>query len=130
MQPLTKLLYVSGRRKDFLIVRALAQLYRSNSANHLFRSLVIQHLYNVVPRGGRRTLHALPAVAFIYCDHNKDHTIDDFLGSLLQQLVIQLPISAEVSRWWNGMKQPLTRTELKCMLEAQTASADVYIIVD
>jgi hypothetical protein len=62
-------------------------------------------------------------VAFIFCDHAQNLTINDLLGSLLRQLVLHLPLSPAVTKWWNGSREPLNTEKLEEMLISQIESA-------
>jgi hypothetical protein len=62
-------------------------------------------------------------VAFLFCDHTQNLTINDLLGSLLCQLILSLPLSPIITEWWNGSRVPLTTEKLNNMLISQIESA-------
>jgi hypothetical protein len=69
-------------------------------------------------------------VAFLFCDHAQNLGINDLLGSLLRQLVLSLPLSPAVTKWWNGSREPLNTEKLNEMLIAQIESASELLSVD
>jgi hypothetical protein len=80
------------------------------------RSLILEQLFEKVDRPSR-------VVAFIFCDHAQNLTINDLLGSLLRQLVLSLPLSPAVTKWWDGSREPLNTEKLEEMLISQIESA-------
>jgi hypothetical protein len=62
-------------------------------------------------------------VVFIFCNHAQNLAINDLLGSLLRQLVLALPLSPTVTKWWNGSREPLNTEKLEEMLISQIESA-------
>jgi hypothetical protein len=71
-------------------------------------------------------------IAFLFCDHTQSLTINDLLGSLLRQLVLSLPLSPVIAKWWGARsRQPLNTEKINQMLISQIESAsDSPLYVD
>jgi hypothetical protein len=70
-------------------------------------------------------------VAFLFCDHAQNLSINDLLGSLLRQLVLSLPLSPVITEWWNKRQEALNTEKLNQMLISQIESAlDSPLYVD